>query len=147
MRTVFCSTVVLLLFFSFNACKKSSSTTTNNLSSINGSWQTTVWGGSNDTAIVNISASSANGTITYLSSGAKSASSFSTGDVIFTNISSTGNSTFSLVGIYRYGSNNSQMGHANGTLTLQNSTTLLVHYSADPNTGITPPDYYWYKVQ
>jgi hypothetical protein len=138
---------MLVLVATLGHCKKSDSSTPGNLTSINGTWQTTVWGGSSDTANVTISSSTATGLMSFISTDAATVTNFSVGDSIFSNIKATGGTTFSMRGMYRYKDNNSvwQVGHANGTLTLENSTTLLAHYSTDASTGITPPDYYWSK--
>jgi hypothetical protein len=84
--------------------------------------------------------------MTYLNTGAITATSFSVNEVIFSNITSTVNGTYAASGEYRYGVGSQTVGHANAILTLQNnSTTLYVHYAEDPTSGITPPDYYWQK--
>jgi hypothetical protein len=147
MRKTVNTLALLLLVAAFGHCKKSDSPAPGNLSSVNGTWQTTVWGGSSDTAAVTISSSTATGLMSFISSGAAALTNFSVGDSIFSNIMATGTTTFSMRGMYRFKDNNSvwQVGHANGTLTLENSSTLLAHYSTDAGTGITPPDYYWTK--
>jgi hypothetical protein len=84
--------------------------------------------------------------MTYLNAGAITATNFSVNEVIFSNITSSGNGTYSALGEYRYGTGSQTVGHANATMTLQNnSTTLYVHYAKDPASGITPPNYYWQK--
>ena len=148
MRTI--SSLIAFVFITgFVACKKDSgSTGDNSLASLNGSWKTTVWGGTNDTAIVNIKSSEATGALTYLSDGAISDSYFSIGDEIFANIKATDTNTFSMLGTYRYFPPNgtqSMVGHTTGTITLQSSNTIYVQYTKDESTGIQPPDYYWVK--
>jgi hypothetical protein len=137
---------LLLIAAAFTQCKKSDGSS-GSLASINGNWQTTVWGGSNDTADIAISSSAATGTMTYITPAAGVTTNFSAGDVIFGTIKPTSSTTYTMTGTYKYkdGSGTWQVGHASGTLTLQNSTTLLAHYSTDASTGITPPDYYWSK--
>jgi hypothetical protein len=126
------------------SCSKSSASK-NNSSSINGAWQTSVWGGANDTADITISTAAGTGTMIYLSAGA-TATGFSVNEMIFANIASSANGTFTAVGEYRYGQGGQNVGHANATLTLQsNNTVLYVHYVEDAGTGITPPDYYWQR--
>jgi hypothetical protein len=84
--------------------------------------------------------------MTYLNPSAITATNFSVNEVIFSNITSIGNGTYSALGEYRYGVGSQTVGHANATMTLQNNnTTLYVHYAEDPTSGITPPDYYWQK--
>lgn len=147
----FQSTLVLVLFvIVFGSCKKSSSEPDNGLSALNGTWQTTVWGGANDTARAAISSSSAAGTLSYLGASAKADSKFSVSDVIYSDIEANGDGTFTCTGTYRYtgtsGSANSLVSTTQATLTLQNgNTTLFAHYTKDAVSGITPPDYYWYK--
>jgi hypothetical protein len=147
MKTVIYIRNCMLLSVCFiyaSSCSKSSAKT--NTASINGSWVTSVWGGPNDTAMINISTSAGTGTMTYLNPGAITATAFSVNEVIFTGITLSGNGTYSALGEYRYGTGSQTVGHANAILTLQNNnTTLYVHYAEDPSSGITPPDYYWQK--
>ncbi len=145
-KNYFGSAIMLAVFcmLLFCGCKKSNSGNQGgNLSTLSGNWQTTVWGGANDTARVVISASGT-GTLTYLNTGA-AATNFSVNDVIFSTITSTGNGTYSCTGAYRYTvSGNSMLGSTSATITLQNNNQVMyVHYAADASTGITPPDYYW----
>lgn len=152
MKTKFILSAALFSFLFatiFSSCSKSSSSPSNNgLSSLNGTWQTTVWGGANDTAKATINSSSATGSLVYLSTGAQ-ATQFSVGDMIYSNIKATGNNSFSCTGTYRYtaasGATNGTVGTTSAVITLQNNTTMYVHYSKDAASGITPPDYYWYK--
>ena len=142
----------LFFLMIFCSCKKSDSNnntnTGNNLAGLTGSWQTTVWGGANDTARMNI-ISSGTGTLTYLNAGAMTTM-FSVNDVIYSNIVSTGTNTYSATAHYRYtatgGTPNGTTATTTTTFALQNSgTTLYVHPAADAGTGVTPPEYYWYK--
>jgi hypothetical protein len=148
MKTIICfrNCVLLLVYLIYaSSCSKSSSKP-NTGASINGSWVTSVWGGANDTAIISISTSAGTGIMTYLNASAITATNFSVNDVIFSNITSAGNGSYAAVGEYRYGMGSQTVGHANATLTLQNNNaTLYVHYAEDPNSNITPPDYYWQK--
>jgi hypothetical protein len=139
-----------LFFFLFVtmicACKKSTTTATNNdLTPINGQWQTTVFGGPNDTLNLAISSTTAKGIISYINPGAIAASGFAVNDVLFSNITATSSTTFTAIGTFKY-NGNTTTGHANATLTLNNPTVLFVHYSLDTISGITPPDYYYYKM-
>jgi len=123
------------------SCSKSKTTTS---ASINGSWVTASWGGANDTAIILISTAAGTGTMTHLSPGAIAATAFSVNEVIFSNISSSSNGTYTALGEYRYGIGSQTIGHATATMALQNNNSVLyVHYAKDPASGITPPDYYW----
>ena len=138
--------MMLPVFFAilFCSCKKGSSgNINNNLATLSGNWQTTVWGGANDTARSAITASGT-GTLTYLNAGAMT-SGFSVNDVIFSSITSTGSGTYSCTGSYRYAASGvSTLGTTKATITLQsNNQVMYVHYSEDASTGITPPDYYW----
>ena len=142
----FRSTMILPFFcmILFFGCKKGSSGSQGgNLSTLTGNWQTTVWGGANDTARATISASGT-GTLIYLNAGAKTTG-FSVNDVIFSAITSSGNGVYSCIGSYRYTvSGNSMLESTKATITLQsNNQVIYVHYSEDVSTGITPPDYYW----
>ncbi len=129
------------------SCKKSSDTGGNNLTDLNGLWQTTVFGGANDTLILAINPTTANGTITYINTNAAAASKFAVNDILFSSIESLGNASYTTTGTYRYGNGNASIGHASATMKMNSSTVLFVHYSTDQATGITPPDYYYYKIQ
>ncbi len=149
MKTKYLKNVIACTFLAgitLISCSKKSSDNAST-TSISGSWVTNVWGGSNDTAKMNISGST--GTLTYLNTGAMTTG-FSVNDVIFTNITSAGSGTYTANAIYRYnaggGSGNSTVGHTTATLSLENSNTVLfAHYATDASSGITPPDYYWTK--
>ena len=135
--------VFMACFVLLTACTKSSATKT---TTINGNWLTPTWGAAGDTAIINISTTAGTGTIISLNSRAASATGFSLNEVIFSTITAASNGTYTAVGEFRYGAGNQTVGHANCTMALQsNNTVLYVHYSQDPNSGITPPDYYWQK--
>ncbi len=138
-------TYTILIGMALISCSKKSSDTAAT-GSISGNWVTSVWGGANDTAKMNISGST--GTLTYLNAGAMTTG-FSANDAIFSNITSTGSGTYTANAIYRYnagGGGNSTVGHTTAILVLQNNNTVLyAHYATDASSGITPPDYYWTK--
>ena len=150
MKTIYLRSIILsplLCIIIFCSCKKSSSGSSgDDLSGLSGNWQTTVWGGPNDTARSLIS-NSGTGTLTYLSSGAMTTN-FSVNEVIFTGITSTGTGVYSCTGSYRYTlGGNSMLGSTKAIINLQNNNSVFfVHYAEDASTGITPPDYYWYKL-
>ena len=126
---------LLIMVFS---CKKSD--TVKQSGTLAGTWETTNWGGANgDIMAFAINSGLTAGNITQL--GAQTFG-FTVGDVLYTNITSTGTGTYSTTGTYRYGPNGQSVGHASATLTLQNNNTVLyAHYAQDPGTGFTPPDY------
>ncbi len=139
-----------ILLIIFSSCKKSNSNNSNSgngLSALSGSWQTTVWGGPNDTARITIS-TAGTGTFTYLNAGALTTK-FAVNDVVYSNITASSTNTCNCKATYRYtgtSSFNSQVGTTTDTLTLQSGGTILYAHSAqDASTGITPPDYYWTK--
>ena len=137
------SFVFIACFVVLAACTKSSATKT---ATINGNWLTPTWGAAGDTAIISISTTAGIGTIIGLNTQAATATGFSLNEVIFSAIMATSNGTYTAVGEFRYGTGNQTVGHANCSMALQNNNTVLyVHYSKDPTSGITPPDYYWQK--
>lgn len=87
----------LSICFIYAASCSKSSASKNNSASINGAWQTSVWGGANDTADITISTAAGTGTMNYLSAGA-TATGFSVNEMIFANIASSANGTFTAVG-------------------------------------------------
>ncbi len=141
-KTFFKSIVAAILIMAFISCKKSDTKT--QAGTITGTWQTTAWGQTSGNILeFVINSSGTTGNITKLGSQPYA---FSVGDVIYASIATTGTGTYSSIGTYRYGTNNSVVGHASATLTLQNNNTVLyVHYAQDAGTGITPPDYYYEK--
>jgi len=147
-KTIFSvSLLSIVLLIALFSCKKSDETVDNDLTGLNGLWRTTVFGGENDTLIVSINTTTANGVITYINKKAVADSKFAVNDILFTGIKSSGNSSYTATGTYRYGSGNANIGHTSATLKMNSSNILFVHYSADMSTGISPPDYYYYKIQ
>ncbi len=141
-KTFFRSILPAILIMAFISCKKSD--TAKQTGTIEGTWKTSAWGQTSGDIMEFIVSSGGNtGTITQLGTPSYG---FSVGDVIYTSITTTGTGTYSSTGAYRYGPNNSLIGHATATFTLQNNNTVLyAHYAQDAGTGITPPDYYYQK--
>ena len=135
--------IALVIVATALSCKKSDNRISNS-GTLAGTWETTVWGGtSGDIMAFAINSGGTAGNITKLGTPAFG---FTVGDVIYTSIASTGTGTYSSTGTYRYGPNNSLIGHTSATLTLQdNNTILYAHYVQDAATGITPPDYFYQK--
>lgn len=133
-----------LLLMAFISCKKSE-TAKQSSGSIAGTWQTTIWGGTNgDVMNFIINSGGTTGNITQLGTPTFG---FSVGDVLYTSIANGGTTgSYTSTGTYHYGPNGQLIGHAAAVLTLQNNNTVLyAHYATDPATGITPPDYYYQK--
>jgi hypothetical protein len=141
-KTFLKSILAAVLIMAFISCKKSDATTQSS-STIEGTWETTSWGGQSGNIMKFVINSG--GTTGNISQLGVQPSGFSVGDVLYASISSTGSGTYSSTGSYHWGTNNSVVGHASCIITLQNNTTLYVHYAQDPATGITPPDYYYQK--
>lgn len=141
-KTFFKSILAAILIMAFISCKKSDTKT--QAGTIAGTWETTAWGQQSGNIMkFVINSGGTMGNITELGTQPYG---FSVGDVIYTSIASTGTGTYSSIGTYRYGTNNSLIGHTSATLTLQNNNTVLyAHYTQDAGTGITPPDYYYQK--
>jgi hypothetical protein len=86
-------------------------------------WTTPDWGGVADNPLTfNIDATSATGVITAVGS---SSFGFAVGDKLFTNITANANGTYSCMGKYTYGTNNSSSSTRSATLSLQNNNTQL----------------------
>ena len=137
---------IVLLVLSFS-CKKSDDKADNDLTSLNGLWRTTVFGGDYDTLIVSINTTTANGIITYINKKAVADTKFAVNDILFTDIKSSGNSLYTATGTYSYGVGSAKIGHTGATLKMNSSTILFIEYSPDQSTGINPPDYYYYKIK
>lgn len=137
---------IVLLIASFS-CKKSDDTVDSDITGLDGLWRTTVFGGVNDTLILSINTTNANGTINYINKKAVADTKFAVNDILFTGIKSTGNSAYTATGTYSYGVGSANIGHTNATLKMNSSTILFIQYSPDKVTGISPPDYYYYKIK
>lgn len=141
------SLLAIVLLIASVSCKKSSDIVDKKVDGLNGLWRTTVFGGENDTLIVSINTTAANGTITYINKKAVEDTKFAVNDILFTSIKSTGNSTYTATGAYSYGPGSSNIGHTSANFKMTGSTVLFVQYSPDQATGISPPDYYYYKIK
>jgi len=141
------SLLSVILFMVSVSCKKSDDTVDNNLTGLDGLWRTTVFGGVNDTLILSINTTTANGVITYINKKAVADTKFAVNDILFTGIKSSGNSAYTATGTYSYGVGSANIGHTSSTLKMNSSTILFIQYSPDKVTGISPPDYYYYKIK
>ena len=134
----------LAIIILLSACSKKDSTNNTVSSTLSGTWMNSAWGGTaNNTIKFSFSSDGGAGIVSQLGS---SPWGFSVGDALYSNVTSTGNGTYSGNGKYTYGTNNTSSSYAPVTLMLQNNgSTLFAHYAQDASTGITPPDYYYQK--
>ena len=139
-KIFFKTILAAILIMAIISCSKKSNTA--QPATLTGTWSANNWGGvSGNICTFSVSSGSTTGIITQL--GVQTFN-FSVGDHLYSNITASVNGTYSATGKYTYGNGNSNVGAATATMTLQNNNTLLlVEYSRDPSTNITPPSYYF----
>jgi hypothetical protein len=141
-KYMFCITVSIALVFA-SSCSKECPVEVNPLSTLNGNWKNTLWGGvGNNEIVVKIDQTTKTGVIQSI--GAKTFN-FAPNETIFSNITATGDKTiFNCNAIFKYGNNNQSIANTTATITLQNSNAqILVRYAVAQ--GIQPPDYVYTK--
>jgi hypothetical protein len=146
MKKYFYCITASIVFFSFTACKKRSSPApaANPLSTINASWQNTVWGGvSNNPIVIKIDQNTKNGIVQSIGSQTFN---FAAGETILSSITATATTTlFNCNAIFKYGGGNQTVANTTATITVQsNGQQILIHYA--PAAEIQPPDYVYTKL-
>lgn len=136
-KILFKTILAAILIMAFISCKKSD---TAKPATLSGTWSTNNWGGiTGNICTWTVGTNASAGIVSKLGSQTFN---FSIGDQIYSNITAAGTGTYNAMGKYTYGAGNTNVGHAQATMTLQNNNTqLYVHYAQDAATGITPPDY------
>ncbi len=135
------SIAVLVIGLVTTSCKKDR-TSSSSVATIAGTWKTDQWGGVNGTVQMVINASNSDAIMTVISQNASQITDWNVGDTLFTNITSTGNNTYSCIG--RFMSQGIAY-HTKTQLMFQSNNMLTANYSTDPVSGITPPEYTWNK--
>lgn len=145
MKKSFFSAALLIIAFIViggTACKKSSGNS-GSITAIAGTWYVTQWGGYTDTVTMVISTINKSAIMATIPLATAQGTNWFAGDTIFTNIVPISGGTYSCTGRYE-DLNNAYYTKAVLSFT-NNNTVLTANYSTDPNTGITPPQYIWYK--
>jgi hypothetical protein len=143
-KNFFSATLFILAFIVAGtvSCKKSSGNS-DSITAIAGTWYVTEWGGYSDTVTMIISTTNKSAIMATIPLAASQGTNWFSGDSVFANIVTVSGGTYNCMG--RYEDLNVAY-YTKAVLSFTNDNTILTAtYSTDPNTGITPPQYVWYK--